>query len=128
MAFALTNKAFSSPPIACTYIGELADQAAAGTLTDTGVTGLKHMRGRIYVKSGMANTETFAFYVRVDDTAALASPQLIYQSPTYTTITADTESMFDFECSSHTGFRYFQIVAAESGTTAMAYDALIQCW
>jgi hypothetical protein len=130
MAFAITNKAqmnLNAPgqPGALHY--ELADQVAAGTLTDTGIAGAKFIRVRLQVKSGLGNTNTFQFQVRVDDNAALASPEVAASSPVLTFATNDTLLNTEVYGWSETGFRYFQIVGVNSGGTAV-YDAIVDVW
>lgn len=131
MAFAMTNKAqinYNAPGQGAAKLHyELADQVAAGTLTDTAIAGLKFARVRIVVKSGMANGNTILWMLRVDNAEALGSPELVYTSPTYTFVTNDTNLTHEFVAFSETGFRAFKLTATESGGTAV-FDVMVDLW
>lgn len=130
MAFTLVNKT----PFPTAAVGEagvlhyeLADQGATGDLKDTGIADCKFIRVRLVVKSGMGNTNTFTFRVKVDNTAALASPEVVAWSPTMTFVTNDTLLSIELYGASQTGFRYFQILGTDSGGTAV-YDAYVDVY
>lgn len=131
MAFALTNGApfpVNAVPVKTTAQHfELADQGAAGTLTDTAVAGYKFIRVRLVIKSGLGNGNSFTFRVKVDNAAALASPEVVAFSPTMAFATNDTYLSCEVYGASETGFRYFQIVGTDSGGTAV-YDAFVDVW
>jgi hypothetical protein len=126
MAFELDNTKLndkfytSGIPTSTTTSGtgqlRVADQTADQTALNLGVAGLKYLRGRIFAKSGIANTETFAFNVRVDTVVGMTSPELIYQSPTYTAVTGDVAVCMDFEGCSEDGFQFVSIVVTNAGT------------
>lgn len=130
MAFAITNKAQMNPaapgqPGVLHY--ELADQAAAGTLTDTGIAGLKFIRVRGLMKSGITNGENVLFKVKVDDNGALASPETVAQTAGLLWITGDTNLTFEVNGWSQTGFRYFKIVGTDSAGASVT-DFIVDCW
>lgn len=130
MAFAITNKAQISP-VAPGQAGvlhiEQADQVVAGTLVDTGVAGLKFIRVRGLVKSGLGNGNSVLYKVKVDNDGALASPETVGQTAGLIWITNDTNLTFEVYGWSETGFRYVQIVGTNSGGTAVA-DYMIDVW
>jgi hypothetical protein len=130
MAFAITNKAqfnVNAPGQPGVFHVELADAVAAGTLTDTGVVGNKFIRVRFKIKSGMTNGHTFTLNAMVDDTAALASPELAGCSPLITFVTNDTTLNCEFYGWSDTGFRWFQLIGVNGSGTAV-YDAIVDVW
>lgn len=131
MAFAMTNVNLTLPTAVATvpaYKVQLADQGASGTETDLGAgTVCKYIRGRVVVKSGLSNGNTFTFRVLVDDAASVASPERVYTSPAMAFVTNDTYLSQDFTAASQTGFRYFKIVGTDSGGTAV-YDAVVECY
>lgn len=131
MAFSLTNSApfpLNAPPMkSSAQHFELADQGAAGTLTDTGVVGLKFIRVRLVVKSGLGNGNSFSYVVKVDDAAALASPEQVAYQMVMTFATNDTLLCSEVYGVSQTGFRYFKIIGSDSGGTAV-YDAYVDVW
>ncbi len=128
MAFAITNKAMlptESPAVK--FRAELADDGATGVVTDMGVAGLKHLRVRLMIKSGMSNTNTFLFNVRVDTVIGMSSPEMVINVPAVTFVTNDTNITFDVYGWSETGFQYVQINGTDSGGTAV-YDAIVDAW
>lgn len=131
MAFALTNKKpfpTNAPAMeTAAQHFELADQGAAGTETNTGVAGNKFIRVRLVVKSGLANTNSFAFKVKVDNAASMASPELVAFQPAMVFDTNDTYLISNVFGSSETGFQYFKIIGTDSGGTAV-YDAYVDVW
>ena len=131
MAFSLTNFKNFSPDAeevrTAVQHFELADQVAAGTLTDTTVAGWQFIRVRLVVKSGLANTNSFSFQVAVDNDAALASPEKVAFQPAMVFVTNDTTLNTEVYGVSQTGFRYFKIIGTDSGGTAV-YDAIVDVW
>jgi hypothetical protein len=109
---------------------ELADQGYDGDVTDFGVTGLKHIRVRLMIKSGMTNGHTYAFTVQVAPTisgGALVDPENITYQPTTTFVTNDTYLTFDVRGWSYNGFRYFKILGVD-GTGVAISDAIVDAW
>ena len=130
MAFAIVNKSqqnINAPGQPGVLHYELADQGAAGTETNTGVVGLKFIRVRLMVKSGLANTNSFAFQVAVDNNASMASPEKVAYQPAMVFVTNDTNLCTEVIGWSQTGFQYFKIVGTDSGGTAV-YDAIVDVW
>jgi hypothetical protein len=108
----------------------IADEGSTGTVTDLGATGLKHIRVRLMIKSGMSNGNTFLFNVRVGASlsgGAIVDPENVARIPARTFVTNDTYLTFDVFGWSYTGFRYFQIYGTDSGGTAV-YDAIVDAW
>jgi hypothetical protein len=130
MAFEITNKTFAptqAPGASGLLHYELYDEVAAGTLTDTGIAGLKHIRVRLMLKSGLTSTNTFKFRVVVDDAAAMGTPECVAYGQLKTFVTGDTYLTWDVYGWSQTGFRAFRILGTNSGGTAV-YDAIVDCW
>lgn len=137
MAFAITNTKrndrhyTSGIPTSTTTSGtgqvQLADQNADIVATNMGVAGLKYLRGRLCIKSGMANTNTFVFNIRVDTVVGMSSPELIYQSPVYTYVTNDDTINIDFEGWSEDGFQYVSLDLTNSGGTAV-FDLIYEAY
>lgn len=134
MAFELDNTKLnakhytSGVPSSSTTSGtgqlRVADQTADQTALNLGVAGLKYLKGRILAKSGIANTETFTFNVRVDTVVGMTSPELIYQAPTYTAVTGDVAVCMDFEGWSEDGFQYVSIDVTNAGT--WTFDLILE--
>jgi len=129
MAFALTNKSQLNPsapgqPGVLHY--EFADQTAISA-QNTGVAGLKFIRVRILIKSGMANTNTALFAVRVGTSTAVTGPELVALSPTYTFVTNDTNLTWEGYGYSQTGYQSFKIDVT-NGTGTASFDAIVDCW
>lgn len=137
MAFAITNTRLAAPETilqggvttAQTTSGtsqvRLADQNADVAAQNMGVAGLHYLKGRLMIKSGMSNTNTFAFVVRVDTVVGMSSPELIYSSPTYTFITNDDTINIDFEGWSEDGFQFVNFDLTNSGGTAV-FDLILE--
>ena len=125
MAFAITNKTTTFPTEFVPVVHkELADQTSDITALDMGVAGLKFLRGRIVAKSGIDNTETFSFLVRLGATASLNPSELVYVSPTYTGFTTDTRAIFNFYASSELGFQYVNVDVTNAGT--WTFDVILE--
>ena len=130
MAYANVTNDYIMPPSkpgGGAQIFQLADQGSAGTETDCGIPGYRFIRGVINIKSGLANTNTFQFRVRVDDNSSQASPELVYSSPVLTFVTNDVNVSQTFYGISQIGFRYFKITGTDSGGTAV-YDAVVEVY
>lgn len=130
MAFAITNKTpfpTNAPGQPGVLHYELADQVAAGTLTDTAIDGLKFIRVRLVVKSGMTDGQTFTYRVKVDNAANLGTPEVVAWSPTLTFATDDALLEHTVYGISQTGFRAFRIIGTNVGGTAV-YDAYVDVW
>lgn len=136
MAFAITNTKVNSGfyttgvPSTATTSGtsqvRLADQTADVAAQDMGIAGLKYLKGRIYAKSGIANSETFSFVVRVDTVVGISSPELIYSSPTYTAVTGDVGVCMDFEGWSEDGFQYVNLDVTNTGS--WTFDVILEAF
>lgn len=124
-AFALTNLTFPAleGPMLPVTRKQLADQTAAVN-TDMGVVGLKWIRVRILIKSGMANTNTVLFAVRVGTGSGVTNPELVATSATYTFVTNDTNiCIVDLLGFSQNGFQSFKVTPTNGGGAA-SYDIL----
>lgn len=115
-AFDITNLRRASPHGSFYPAIRLADQTADITAQDMGVANLKHLRGRVVAKSGIANGETFALVIRVDTVVGMTSPELIYSSATYTAVTGDVKCCFDFDAFSEEGFQFVNVDVTNAGT------------
>lgn len=124
MAYATTNQCMEQRNFTAPKVTTLADQTADTAALDLGVAGLKFVRGRIVAKSGIANTETFSFVIRVDTVVGMTSPELIYSSPTYTAVTGDSKVIMDFEGASEEGFQFLNLDVTNAGT--WTFDVLIE--
>ena len=129
MAFALTNKSQISPNApgqGGAFHVELADQTAVSA-QNTAIVGLKFIRVRVMIKSGMANTNTALFVVRVGTGAAVTGPEIVAVSPTYTWLTGDTNLTWEGYGYSQTGFQSFKIDVT-NGTGTASFDVMVDCW
>lgn len=125
MAFAIVNKRYEDR----SFVGvpavhkEVAD-ATAIAATDLGVVGLLWLKGRVVIKSGMANTNTAIFTVRVGTGAALTAPELVHVSPTMTFVTGDGTITHEFVAFSNNGFQSYKVDVTNSGGTA-SFDFML---
>lgn len=134
MAFEITNTKLNDDfyttgiPTTSTTSGtsqvRLADQTADIVGQNMGVAGLKYIKGRIMAKSGIANTETFSFIVRLDTVVGMTSPELVYQSPTFTAVTGDVKVNMEFEGWSEEGFQFVSIDVTNAGT--WTFDVILE--
>lgn len=124
MAFEITNKRRASPSGVYSPRVELADQIGDVAAQDMGVAGLKHLRGRLVAKAGIAATETFTLRIRVDTVVGMTSPELIYQSPTYTAVAGDVKACMDFEAFSEEGFQFVNLDVDNAG--AWTFDVILE--
>jgi hypothetical protein len=122
--FDMTNVRKASPAGVFFPSLRLADQLADIAAQDMGVAGLKHLKGRIVAKSGIANAETFSFVIRVDTVVGMSSPELIFQSPTYTAVTGDVKACIDFDCFSEEGFQFVNVDVTNAGN--WTFDLLLE--
>lgn len=118
--YTITNKVFANPEgmFLPSVRKELADQTAVAA-TDLGVVGLKWIRVRVIIKSGMANTNTAIFLVRVGTGATVVAPELTLTSPTITFVTGDSRLLWDGIGWSNAGFQSFKIDVTNSGGAAV---------
>lgn len=126
MAFAITN--FSKPHPDATGL-PVAHQEVADTTTvasvDMGVAGLKHLRGRIWVKSYGADNTQVTFVVKVSTVAGMTTPETVHQSPTLiATLSTATGLNHDFQGWSQAGFRYVSVVPT-TATGTCTFDMIL---
>jgi hypothetical protein len=108
---------------------ELADQTGDSSVVDFAVAGLKHLRIRLVVKSGLtAGTSTFTFNVRVDTVVGLTSPEVIIDVPAVTLATGETLMTFDVYGWSQEGFQYFKVDQTTAGAGTGVWDAIVDAW
>lgn len=94
--------------------------------TDLGTSGLRFIRVRIVVNSGMANTNTAIFVVRVGTGTGVTAPEVVITSPTLTFVTGDSKITWEGYGYSNNGFQSYSISVTNSGGTAN-FDALVSC-
>lgn len=127
MAFAITNLTeFAPDAIGQSARVTLADQTADTAAQDMGVANLKWLKIRIVAKSGIANTETFSYVLRVDTVVGMTSPELIYVSPTYTAITGDAKVTMEGYGFSEDGFQFVNLDVTNAGT--WTFDVELCAW
>ena len=102
---------------------ELADKTGTAATVDTGIVGLKYGKIRIVIKSGLANTNSAIFELRVGTNNNLTAPEVVWVSPSIVFRTGDTNLIIEGQFASAAGFQSWQIRAVDTGGTA-AYDVM----
>jgi hypothetical protein len=134
MAFEIVNKAmFPREAVAMPEANgvqvELYDQTGDSGVVDFAVAGLKHLRIRLIVKSGLtAGTSTVAFVVRVDTVVGLTTPELIIAVPAVPLNTGETLMTFDVYGWSQEGFQFMQLDQTTAGAGTAVWDAVVDAW
>jgi hypothetical protein len=111
------------------FVTQQYDQVAAGTEIDTGIADNKFVRGRILVKSGLADTQSATFQVGVGAATGLhggsAATEVVATSPTLVWNTGDSDLSWDFCAAAQTPFQYVEVLGT-NGSGTMVYDMRLE--